>query len=97
MQHAKNLGVTMSKDLKLNGQVYESIRKANKRFRFLVLLKRAYVSHQDIIQFYCTVIMSVLEYCTPIFRHSLPEYLGEDLKLVQKRAMSIIAPYQSYT
>ena len=87
----------MSKDLKLNGQVYESIRKANKRFRFLVLLKRANVSHQDIVQFYCTVIMSVLVYCTPIFRHSLPEYLGEDLKLVQKRAMSIIAPYQSYT
>ena len=87
----------MSKDLKLNGQVYESIRKANKRFRFLVLLKRANVSHQDIVQFYCTVIMSVLEYCTPIFRHSLPEYLGEDLKLVQKRAMSIIAPYQSHT
>ena len=97
MQHAKNLGVTMSKDLKLNGQVYESIRKANTRVRFLVLLKRANVSHQDIVQFYCTVIMSVLEYCTPIFRHSLPEYLGEDLKLVQKRAMSIIAPYQSYT
>ena len=87
----------MSKDLKLNGQVYESIRKANKRFRFLVLLKRANVSHQDIVQFYCTVIGSVLEYCTPIFRHSLPEYLGEDLKLVQKRAMSIIAPYQSHT
>ena len=87
----------MSKDLKLNGQVYESIREANKRFRFLVLLKRANVSHQDIVQFYCTVIRSVLEYCTPIFRHSLPEYLGEDLKLVQKRAMSIIAPYQSHT
>ena len=87
----------MAKDLKLNGQVYESIRKANKRFRFLVLLKRANVSHQDIVQFYCTVIRSVLEYCTPIFRHSLPEYLGEDLKLVQKRAMSIIAPYQSHT
>ena len=87
----------MSEDLKLNEQVYESIRKANKRFRFLVLLKRANVSHQDIIQFYCIVIRSVLEYCTPIFRHSLPEYLGEDLKRVQKRAMSIIAPYQSYT
>ena len=87
----------MSKDLKLNGQVYESLRKANKRFRFLVLLKRANVSHQDIVQLYCTVIRSVLEYCTPIFRHSLPEYLGEDLKRVQKRAMSIIAPYQSYT
>ena len=97
MQRAKTLGVTMAKDLKLNGQVYESIRKANKRFRFLVLLKRANVSHQDIIQFYCIVIRSVLEYCTPIFRHSLPEYLGEDLKRVQKRAMSIIAPCQSYT
>ena len=31
----------------------------------------------------------------PIFHHSLPEYLSEDLERVSKRAMSIIAPYQS--
>lgn len=37
-QRAKILGVTISKDLKWNGHVYESIRKANKRLHFLVLL-----------------------------------------------------------
>ena len=36
--------------------IIKSIRKANKRLHFLVLLKRAGVSHQDIIQFYCAVI-----------------------------------------
>lgn len=94
-QRAKMLGVTISKDLKWNGHVDESIRKANKRLHFLVLLKRAGVSHQDIMQFYCAVIRSVLEYRTPIFHHSLPEYLSEHLERVQKRTMSIIAPYQS--
>ena len=78
VQRAKILGVTISKDLKWNEHVYESIRKVNKRLHFLVLLKRAGVSHQVIIQFYCTVMRSVLEYCTPIFNHSPPEYLNED-------------------
>ena len=37
-QRAKILGVTISKAFKWNGHVYESIRKANKRLHFLVLL-----------------------------------------------------------
>ena len=35
----------------------------------------------------------VLEYCSPIFHHSLPDCLTER---VQKRALSIIAPDKSY-
>ena len=35
----------------------------------------------------------VLEYCSPIFHHSLPDCLSER---VQKRALSIIAPDKSY-
>ena len=94
MQRAKISGVMISKDLKWNKHVYESIRKAYKCLHYLVLPKRAGVSHQDIKHFYCLVITSVLEYRTPIFHHSLPEYLSIDLACVQKRAMSIITPCQ---
>ena len=95
-QCAKILGVTISNDLKWNNHVNESIKKANKRLYFLILLKRAGVSHRDIIRFYSTVIRPVLEYGSPVFHHSLPDYLSNDLEQVQKRAMSIIAPCQSY-
>ena len=54
------------------------------------------MNRKDIINFYCTVIRPVLEYCSPIFHHSLPDYLSEDLERVQKRALSIISPEQSY-
>ena len=86
-QRAEITGVMISKDLNWNKHVYESIRKANKCLHSLVLPKRAGVSHQDIKHFYCLVIASVLEDCTPTFHHSLPEYLSKDLVCVQKRAM----------
>ena len=94
---AKILGVTLSSDLTWNDHVNEAIRKANKRLYFLVLLKRAGVNPHDIINFYCTVVRPVLEYCSPIFHHALPVYLINDIKRVQKRAPSIISPDCSYS
>lgn len=89
---AKILGVTLSNDLTWNDYVSEAIKKANKRLYFLVLLRRAGVDPRDIINFYCTVIRSVLEYCSPVFNLALPEYLSNDIERVQKRALSIILP-----
>ena len=94
---AKILGVTISNVLKWNAHVTESIKKCNKRLYFLILQKRAGVCRKDIVNFYCTVIKPVLDYCSPIFYHSLPEYLSEDLERVQKRALTIISPEQSYS
>ena len=51
------------------------------------------LNFKDIVDFHCTVIRPVLEYCSPIFHHSLPDCLSER---VQKRALSIIAPDKSY-
>ena len=94
---AKILGVTLSSDLTWSDHVNEAIRKANKRLYFLVLLKRAGVNPRDIINFYCTVVRPVLEYCSPIFHHALPKYLIMDIERVQKRALSIILPDCSYS
>ena len=51
------------------------------------------LSCKDIVDFHCTVMRPVLEYCSSIFHHSLPDCLSER---VQKRALSIIAPDKSY-
>ena len=89
--------MTLSSGLRWNDHVKEAIRKANKRLYFLVLLKRAGVSPHDIINFYCTVVRPVHEYCSPFFHHALPEYLVKDIERVQKRALSIISPDCSYS
>lgn len=62
-----------------------------------VLFRREGVDPSDIINFYCTVIRPVLEYCSPVFRHALPEYLSNDIERVQKRALSIILPNCPYS
>ena len=43
------------------------------------------------VNFYCTTIRPVLEYCAPVFHHTLPAYLNEDIERIQKRALSIIS------
>ena len=76
---AKILGVMISSDLKWNNHIVDCIKKANKRLYFIVLLKRARVP----LNFYCTTIRPVLEYCAPVFHHALPAYLNEDIERIQ--------------
>ena len=89
-------GVTISSDLKWNNHVVDCIKKANKCLYFIVLSKRARVSLNDIVNFYCTTIRPVLEYCAPVFHHALPAYLNEEIERIQKRVLSIILPDMSY-
>ena len=49
---AKVLGLILSGDLKWNKYATESIKKVNKRLYFLVLLRRAGVPSEDVINFY---------------------------------------------
>ena len=93
---AKVLGLTLSSGLKWNKHITESIKKVNKRLYFLILLRRAGVQSEDVINFYCVTIRPVLEYCAHVFHNSLPRYLREDIERVQKRAISIICPCLPY-
>ena len=96
VSNVKILGVTITDTLQWNNHVTEIIKKANKRLYFIKLLKRASVPQMDILNFYCTCIRPVLEYCAPVFHHSLPAYLSDDIERIQKRALSIIKPHVSY-
>ena len=80
VSHAKILGMTVSNNLLWSDHINEVIRKSNKRLYFIVLLKRARVPVEDIILFYCTCIRPILEYCAPVFHHSLSKYLNDDLE-----------------
>ena len=93
---AKILGLTISNDLRWNLHVSESIKKANKRLYFLIMLKRASIPLEDIKNFYCTTIRPVLEYGSPVYHHALPQYLSDQIERVQKIALAIINPGVSY-
>ena len=71
---AKILSITLSNDIKWNVYINETIKKAKKRLYFSVSCK-------DIVNFYCAVITTVLtNYRSPIFHHSLPDYLSKRVK-----------------
>ena len=63
---------------------------------FLVLLRKAGVPSSDIVNFYCTCVRPLLEYCAPVFHQAIPSYLSEDLERIQKRALNVISPGHSY-
>ena len=96
VQNAKILGLTISNNLTWNTHIGEIITKANKRMYFLVLLRKAGVPSSDIVNFYCTCVRPLLEYCAPVFHHAIPSYLSEDLERIQKRALNVISPGHSY-
>ena len=88
--------LTVSDNLLWNNNVNEAIKKVNKRFFFLIQLKRAKVPTKDLIQFYTTCIRPILDYGAPVYHYALPQYLQESLERLQKRVLSIIFPEVSY-
>ena len=90
VNQVKVLGVIISNDLKWNSHVDSIVRKASKHMYFLRQLKRANVSCDDLVQYYCPCIRPVVEYASPVFHYALPAYLNDELERIQKRALSII-------
>ena len=60
------------------------------------LVKIVEDNFQDIINFYCMCIRPVLEHSSPVFHHTLPMYLSNNLDRVQKCAISLILLGCSY-
>ena len=66
----KLLGVYISIDLTWDTHVDYILRKANKRLYILRVLRRSVVSVPDMVNIYCAVIRSVVEYASPVFQIS---------------------------
>ena len=63
---------------------------------FSLNLKKAGVACADIVTVYCVMIRTVLEYASAVFAN-LPQILSNDLERVERRALAIIYPTNSYT
>ena len=93
---SKLLGLTINNMLTWNDHVDSLIKKAAKKIYFLVQLKRARVPAEDLVDYYCACIRSSLDYTSPVFHYTLPQYLQSELKSVQKRALACIFPRMPY-
>ena len=75
--------------------VIMSLQKLNKRLYALRVLRKCGVACQDLVQVYCSLVRSVIEYAAPVWA-DLPVYLSKALELIQKRAFNIIFPGLPY-
>ena len=51
------------------------------------------VPPKDMLLMYTACIRPLLEYACPVFHHSLPQYLSNEMERLQKRALRIIQLY----
>ena len=96
VNHAKLLGLNLSRDRKWNIHISEIIKKAASRLYFLRQLKRSKVACKELIQLYITCITPVTKYACQVYHNSLPNYLSNDLEQLQECAMCIIHRKCSY-
>ena len=82
--HAKLLGVTISQDLTWNKHVDNIVKKAGKRLYMLYQLKRAGITQKDLVTVYVSVERAVLEYACPVWHTNLPQYLSDNIEVIQK-------------
>jgi hypothetical protein len=86
----KLLGVHFNSNLNWNDHVSSICSKANSRLYFLKHLKRSGIDTEDLLFFYTTTIVPILEYCCAVWHTSLTREQSDHIESSQKRAFSII-------
>ena len=88
----KLLGVIIEDNLKWDNHVDSICKKASSRLYFLKVLKHSSVSAIDMLHFYKTAIIPVLEYACPAWHNSLTteQSYRIEIESIRKRAIKII-------
>ena len=82
---AKLLGVTISQHLTWNKHLENIVKKADKRLcNMLYQLKHAGITHKDLVSAYVSGVRPVLEYAYPVWHSNLPQYLFDNIEVIQK-------------
>ena len=90
----KLLGIMLSNDLTWRAHVNYVLKKANSRLYALRKLRRAGLNQSDLVNLYCSLVGTCLEYASPSWA-SLSATLSEDIESLQRRALRIIYPQLS--
>ena len=77
----KLLGVYISEEPSWNVHKEHIVKKANKRLNELRMLKKSGLIIVQLVQVYCSIVRSVLEYACLVWT-ALPQYLDDDIESV---------------
>ena len=96
VQSFKLLGVIFSSDLSWGQHVSYILQKISKRYHLIFELARIRIPCHEIIQIYCAIIRSVLEYACAVWHSGLTAAQSQDIERVQMRCLRIIFPELKY-
>ena len=91
------MGVWLQDNLKWDKNTEFIVKEARKRLYFLKVLKKYGAPTQDLLQFYCSVIRSTLEYGDVLWHGGLTNAQSNQIERIQKRAFRIILPGIDYS
>ena len=92
----KVLGLIIQSNLKWNDYINSVVSKASKRLYILHVLRRSGIPAEDLVTLYHALVRSFLEYFCVLWHRAISSHHADDLERVQKRALRIILPGQSY-
>ena len=81
--------MTISQDLTWNKHVDTIVKKAGKRLYMLYPLKRAGITQKDLVSVFINVMRPVLEYACPVWHTNLPQYLSDNIEVIQKGHLNV--------
>ena len=87
--------IMLSNDLTCQVHVDYVLKKANSRLYAPRKLRRAGLNQSDLVNVYCSLVITCLEYASPSWA-SLSATLSEDIESPQRRVLRIIYPELSY-
>ena len=94
---AKLLGPTISANLTWNAHIEEVVKKASKRFYFLVQPKRTKLSPTGLILFYNTCVRSVVDYAVQVFIAPCHNNSSTSLFVLRKGRSQSLCPARATT
>ena len=93
----KLLGLVFSADLSWGPHVEYIVAKASRRLFAICQMIRSRIPVADIIEVYCSVIRSIVEYASPVWHCGLTQAQSDEIENIQKRCLRIIFPELSYS
>ena len=93
---SKLLGLIISSNLSWEEHVNAITSRASQHLYFLHLLKRVWVSMDNLIRVYCSLIRPTVEYACQVWHGDLTKDKTKSIESIQKRALDIIMPDTEY-
>ena len=90
------LGISLQSSLRWDAHNNGITAKANSKWYFLLVLKRAGISAPDLVKFYTTYVRPTLEYAAPMGHASISDALSDKPEGVQRSSLMTIYPDLSY-